>query len=198
MSTASYSNNSYTVSGTVGNRGIAFSIDGKKMFINDMDGVFEYTLSTGFDLSSTITQVGTAFNIGGQDTSSLTMTFNNDGTKMFILGYVGNDVNEYTLTTPFSLTNISGEHDGDVLLDDTGSSLTVTQIAVTGSSNSAVASGSSYNSSGTSKTGTYGTLRIGADGSYSYAATASATASLAAPAPVCTGPSAAAELLEAD
>ncbi len=70
VSTASYSNNSYTVSGTVGNRGIAFSIDGKKMFINDMDGIFEYTLSTGFDLSSTINQVGTAFNIGGQDTSN--------------------------------------------------------------------------------------------------------------------------------
>ena len=74
VSTASYSNNSYTVSGTVGNRGIAFSIDGKKMFINDMDGVFEYTLSTGFDLSSTITQVGTAFNIAGQDTSCLLYT----------------------------------------------------------------------------------------------------------------------------
>ena len=176
VSTASYSNN-YTISGTVGDRGIAFSIDGKKMFINDMDGVFEYTLSTGFDLSSTITQIGT-FNIGGQDTSNCTMTFNNDGTKMFFVGHTGNDVNEYTLTTPFSLTNISGEHDGDVLLDDTGSSLTVTQIAVTGSSNSAVASGSSYNSSGTSKTGTYGTLRIGADGSYDYVADQSVTDNL--------------------
>ncbi len=176
VSTASYSNN-YTISGTVGDRGIAFSIDGKKMFINDMDGVFEYTLSTGFDLSSTITQIGT-FNIGGQDTSNCTMTFNNDGTKMFFVGHTGNDVNEYTLTTPFSLTNISGEHDGDVLLDDTGSSLTVTQIAVTGSSNSAVASSSSYNSNGTSKTGTYGTLTIGADGSYTYAADQSAADAL--------------------
>ena len=66
------------------------------MFINDMDGVFEHTLSTGFDLSSTITQIGT-FNIGGQDTSNCAMTFNNDGTKMFIVGHTGNDVNEYTL-----------------------------------------------------------------------------------------------------
>ena len=144
VSTASYSNNSYSISGTVGNRGIAFSIDGKKMFINDMDGVFEYTLSTGFDLSSTITQIGT-FNIGGQDTSSCTMTFNNDGTKMFIVGHTGNDVNEYTLTTPFSLTNISGEHDGDVLLDDTdadtSASLTVSAIR-TGSSEGSGTSGS--------------------------------------------------------
>ena len=43
---------------------------------------------------------------------------------------------------------------------------------------SSVASGSSYNSSGTQVTGTYGTLTIGADGSYSYAATASATDAL--------------------
>ena len=41
---------------------------------------------------------------------------------------------------------------------------TVTQIAVTGGSNSSVASSSSYNSSGTQVTGTYGTLTVGADG----------------------------------
>ena len=176
VSTASYSNNSYSISGTVGNRGIAFSIDGKKMFINDMDGVFEYTLSTGFDLSSTITQIGT-FNIGGQDTSSCTMTFNNDGTKMFIVGHTGNDVNEYTLTTPFSLTNISGEHDGDVLLDDTdadtSASLTVSAIR-TGSSEGSGTSGSV----GSALTGTYGQLTIAANGSYSYVANQSAADAL--------------------
>ena len=75
-----------------------------------------------------------------------------------------------SLKSPFNLIDIDDEHDGDVLLDDTGSSLTVTQIAVTENSNSAVSSGSSYNSSGTSKTGTYGTLTIGADGSYTYVA----------------------------
>ena len=78
----------------------------------------------------------------------------------------------------------TGEHSGDVI--DTSSSshtdsdpddsatLTVTQIKKDGGSNSAVSSGSSYNSSGTSVTGTYGTLTIGADGSYSYAADQSA------------------------
>ena len=70
----------------------------------------------------------------------------------------------------------TGEHSGDVI--DTSSSshtdsdpddsatLTVTQIKKDGGSNSAVSSGSSYNSSGTSVTGTYGTLTIGANGSY--------------------------------
>ena len=53
---------------------------------------------------------------------------------------------------------------------DDSSSLTVTQIKKDGGSNSAVSSGSSYNSSGTSVTGTYGTLTIGVDGSYTYVA----------------------------
>ena len=48
--------------------------------------------------------------------------------------------------------------------------MTITQIKKDGGSNSSVSSGSSYNSSGTSVTGTYGTLTIGADGSYTYVA----------------------------
>ena len=65
----------------------------------------------------------------------------------------------------------------DVLHGDTDTendALTVTQIAVTGASNSSVAGSSTYNSNGTSKTGTYGTLVIGADGTYTYVADQSA------------------------
>ena len=57
---------------------------------------------------------------------------------------------------------------------DDDDSFTVTQIAVTGGDNSAVSSGSSYNSSGTSVTGTYGALTVGADGTYTYVANQSA------------------------
>ena len=74
----------------------------------------------------------------------------------------------------------TGEHSGDVL-DTTSSShkdsdpdltdtLRITFIKKDGGSNSAVSSGSSYNSSGTAVTGAYGTLTIGADGSYKYVA----------------------------
>ena len=52
--------------------------------------------------------------------------------------------------------------------------MSITQIKKNGGSDSAVSSGSSYNSSGTSVTGTYGTLTIGADGSYTYVADQSA------------------------
>ena len=55
---------------------------------------------------------------------------------------------------------------------DDSASLTVTAIqhSSAGSSTS-VSAGSSYNSSGTQVTGTYGTLTIGADGSYTYVST---------------------------
>ena len=61
---------------------------------------------------------------------------------------------------------------------DDSASLNITQIKENGGSNSAVSSGSSYNSSGTSVTGTYGTLTIGADGSYTYIANTAAAEAL--------------------
>ena len=67
--------------------------------------------------------------------------------------------------------------DGDTL-NITGIRLSTATGPFATTTYSSVASGSSYNSSGTQVTGTYGTLTIGADGSYSYAATASATDAL--------------------
>ena len=75
------------------------------------------------------------------------------------------------------------ESSGDELLvaDDTDadadSALTVTQIAVTGGSNSAVSSGTNQ-SNGTSITGTYGTLVVGANGAYTYTANTAAAEAL--------------------
>ena len=81
----------------------------------------------------------------------------------------------------------TGENSGDLIdtssashtdFDDASSSLSITHIKLSGGSNSTVASSSSYNSNGTSITGTYGTLTVGADGSYTYAATTDATDAL--------------------
>ena len=76
------------------------------------------------------------------------------------------DANEdATITVTDGLSDVlHGDTDAD------GDSLTVTQIAVTDASNSSVAGSSTYNNNGTSKTGTYGTLVIGADGTYTYVA----------------------------
>ncbi len=92
-------------------RGIAFNNDGTIMFYlgNLDDDLNVYTLSTGFDLSTAtfndINGDGSGFDISGQVTVPRGITFNNDGTKMFIVGDAGNDVNEYTLSVGFDLTS---------------------------------------------------------------------------------------------
>jgi len=74
------------------------------MFVsgNAGDDINEYTLSIGFDLRSTVTFVD-SFSVSSQETAPRGITFNNDGTKMFVLGSTGQDVNEYTLNNGFDL-----------------------------------------------------------------------------------------------
>ena len=107
-------------------------------------------------------------------------SFNNDGTKLFTTGATYDRVNEHSLTTPFSLVDVSGEHSGDVIntsstdnydTDADGDTLTVTNISHSNSNTDTVDSGSTYSDSGGepgSIAGTYGTITIGADGSYKY------------------------------
>ena len=87
-------------------RGLTFNNDGTKMFVVGDNGndINEYTLSVGFDLTSTVTHVG-EFDISDQETNPQGIAFNTTGTKMFIVGNVGNDINEYTLSCAFKVTN---------------------------------------------------------------------------------------------
>ena len=55
---------------------------------------YEFKLSTGFDVSSA-SYVG-SFDISSQETVPNGLTFNNDGTKMFVVGSSGDEVNEYS------------------------------------------------------------------------------------------------------
>jgi len=87
-------------------RGLTFNNDGTKMFVVGDNGndINEYTLSVGFDLTSTVTHVG-EFDISDQETNPQGIAFNTTGTKMFIVGNTGNDINEYTLSCAFKVTN---------------------------------------------------------------------------------------------
>ena len=159
--------------------GVEFSQDGSKVFVvgngTEGDAVYQYTLNTAWDITSTATYNG-SFDLSSQDSVPADIRFNNDGTKMFIAGSNGNEIEEYTLSTPFEITSISGNHDGDVLVDDTDAdsdTLSVTAIR-TGS----VEGSGTAGSLGSALTGTYGQLTIAADGSYSYVANQSAADAL--------------------
>ena len=109
VSTASYDSSFVTQSQDTSPQGLAFSNDGKKMFVagDTGDDINEYTLSTGFDVS-TASFVG-SFDVSSQGTTPTGITFNNDGTKMFITDKTAplgtHSVDEYTLTTGFELIN---------------------------------------------------------------------------------------------
>ena len=107
VSTATYSQNFDVSSQETEPKGIAFNTDGSKMFIVGTSGtdVNEYNLSTNFDVSSS--SYSQNFSVSSQEASPQDVAFNTDGTKMFILGNTGVDVNEYTLSSGFDVSTAS-------------------------------------------------------------------------------------------
>ena len=122
--------------------GIAFNNDGTKMFVTGFSGddVNEYTLSTGFDVSTA--SFVDSFSVAAQETIPRGLAFNNDGTKMFVMGYVGDDVNEYTLSVGFDLnTNVLPTLSSSVPADNASSVARDANIVLNFSENVTVQSG---------------------------------------------------------
>ena len=177
LATASYTGNSERLNTSTyetSPRDIEFNSDGTRLFITGGNGddITEYELSTAFDVS-TATYHG-EYDTSSQDGNTFSLRFNNDGSKMFMLGYNSDKVHEYNLASPYNLIDISGEHSGDVIntsstanydTDPDSDTLTVTAIR-TGSSEGSGTAGSV----GSALTGTYGQLTIAANGSYTYVA----------------------------
>ena len=63
-----------------------------------------------------------SFDVSAQDTAPGGLTFNNDGTKMFVVGNMVMIVNEYTLTTGFDVSSASFVDSFDVSGQDLESS----------------------------------------------------------------------------
>jgi sugar lactone lactonase YvrE len=109
LSTASFTNTSFSVSGQDGfPQDVAFNNDGTVMFVmgNNTQSVYQYTLTTGFDLS-TASFTNTSFSVSGQESAPEDVTFNSDGTLMFVPGGSSDSVHKYELTKPFDLSTAS-------------------------------------------------------------------------------------------
>ena len=88
-------------------RDVKFNSNGTKMFVlgRANDKVYEYTLSTGFDVSSA--SFVDSFSVSSEDENPAAVAFNDDGTKMFVLGVDDDDVNEYTLSCAYKVVGES-------------------------------------------------------------------------------------------
>jgi len=109
LSLAEFLGNRFDVSGQASiPTGVAFSPDGTQMFVigESSDSVFQYSLSTGFDVS-TGSFTGTSFDVSGQASVPTGVAFNPDGAQMFVIGKGSDSVFQYSLSTAFDLSTAS-------------------------------------------------------------------------------------------
>lgn len=108
ISTASYDSISKSVSAQETQpHGLAFKNDGTKMYIVGPagDAVFEYDLSTAWDVSSA--SYLQSFSVASQETSPRGLAFSQDGSYMFVCGPTADAAFKYTLSTPWDVSTAS-------------------------------------------------------------------------------------------
>ena len=107
ISNASYDNLSFSVaSQEYRPYGLAFNSDGTKMFVigTGSDRVYQYSLTNGFSLAAgNVTYDNLNFSVSSQDGTPTGISFNSDGTKMFVIGGTNDSIYQYSLTNGFSM-----------------------------------------------------------------------------------------------
>ena len=87
---------------------LSFNADGSKLFFlgKDTNTVYQYTLSTPFDLTTANTTTVGSYNLSaeGASTGKWHLSFNNDYSKMYVLDNSNATIYQYTLSTPGTLT----------------------------------------------------------------------------------------------
>ena len=109
LSGAAYDSVSFSVSGQdTSPLDLTFNNDGTKMYIvgNANDRLYQYSLSTAYDLS-TASYDSISFSVSSQDTGPSDMIFNSDGTKMYVVGFINDNIYQYSLTTAYALNTAS-------------------------------------------------------------------------------------------
>jgi len=109
LANASYDSVSFSVaSQDTSPNGFYIGNDGRKLYLSGgaNDSVFQYTLSTPWDLS-TASYDSVSFSVSSQDTQPNGITFKSDGTIMYVSGNAGDDINQYSLSTSWDLSTAS-------------------------------------------------------------------------------------------
>ena len=128
LSSASYDSKSFSVASQDTNPyGCFFKPDGTKMYmVGDINNsVYQYSLSTSWDVS-TASYDSVIFSIGSQEALPTGIFFKPDGSKMYISGQGGDDLNQYSLSTAWDISTATYTN---VSLDVTGVATNPYQIA---------------------------------------------------------------------
>ncbi len=106
-----YSSDGYlslTTYGIDGSTNMIWNNNGTKFYILNSTGddVNEFSVSIAYDVTSTVTELN-EFYVGSQESTPEDIAFNSDGTKMFIAGSSGDEINVYDLSTGFDTSTAS-------------------------------------------------------------------------------------------
>lgn len=105
VSSATY--NSVTLSvgtETINPDGIVFNDDGTKLYVVSTDDiVYQYNLTTGFDLS-TASYANISFSVTTEDSTMTGITLGREGTKMYLIGSQGDNIYQYSIGSDASIT----------------------------------------------------------------------------------------------
>jgi sugar lactone lactonase YvrE len=108
ISGASYTNKSFSVTQDTNPWSISFNSNQTKMYVTggNTAAIYQYSLSTAGDVS-TASYDSVSFSVSSQDTGPTGMAFNNDGTKMYVLGNANDSVFQYSLSSAFDMSSAS-------------------------------------------------------------------------------------------
>tara|TARA_Y100000748_G_scaffold41506_1_gene30517 strand:- start:8307 stop:11738 length:3432 start_codon:yes stop_codon:yes gene_type:complete len=99
----------YTGSQDTSMRDCVMSSDGSKFFVIGEigDAVYEYALSTNFDISSSSASYTTSFSVSGQEAGPRGLDFSPDGTRFYICGTSNQAVFQYSMSTAWDISTAS-------------------------------------------------------------------------------------------
>ena len=85
--------------------GLVFNPQGTSLFITSQVGadVHMFSLTVPFDITAGISPFGSPLSVSAEETSPQDLAFNATGTELFVMGYSGDDINQYSLSTPYDI-----------------------------------------------------------------------------------------------
>lgn len=100
------------------------SLAGKRYYVlgRTNDTIYEYSSSVAWDLGSTVAYTSQSHSVTTEDNLPTGFAFNNDGTKLYMVGTQNADVHEYTVATAWDFSSTitaTGNDSALVTVDDT-------------------------------------------------------------------------------